>query len=97
MTYIKNIVEKQGEFLVFENRPIIVSGYNMQGGSVIFNKEKTKNILFDKAFLTVPFVDITLENAISSPPYRINVTKTGFTLKTSVNYTGIIEWKATAL
>ena len=78
----------------YKNKPLIISGHNIQGGDAVFNKEKTKNIVFSKPFTTKPYIDLTLEDTISSPAYHINVSKNGFTIKTGVNYTGTIEWKA---
>lgn len=73
------------------------AGNNIQGGSIDFHNEKQKNISFYKPFTKKPFVDLTLEDPLAAPPYRINVTMIGFTIKTSTKFTGTIEWKAIEL
>lgn len=67
----------------------------IQTGKVAFNNEKTKNVVFEKLFAIVPAVDLTLNQDTSSPPFRVDVIKNGFTIKFKTNYTGDVEWKAT--
>ena len=67
----------------------------IQTGTTEFNNERTKNILFKCPFTKIPAVTLTLDNEDNSPPYKINVLLTGFTIKTKSNYTGSITWQAT--
>lgn len=67
---------------------------NVDSGSIIFNSVNTKNILFTSTFSTIPDVNLTMDGLIISPPYKINVTKNGFTVKLQTKYTGTITWTA---
>lgn len=67
----------------------------IQSGNCYFGNEKTKNIVFDISFSKAPSVDLTLGDETLTPPYRISVTRNGFTIKFKINYTGEVEWKAT--
>jgi len=67
----------------------------IQQGIANFSAEKTKNVIFPKSFNIVPAVDLTLGDDTTAPPYKISVTKNGFTIKFKTNYTGDVEWKAT--
>lgn len=75
---------------IFENKtaPFI------QSGTISFLNEKTKNVVFQPSFSDIPSVDLTLGDETLTPPYRINVTKNGFTIKFKISYTGEVEWKA---
>ena len=67
----------------------------IQKGTAIFDNQKTMNIIFPFPFSIVPAVDLTLGDEHQTPPFRISVTKNGFTIKFKTNYTGDVEWKAT--
>jgi len=69
----------------------------IQKGNVSFISQKTMNIIFPSAFSIIPAVDLTLGDEHQTPPFRISVTKSGFTIKFKTNYTGDVEWKATDL
>ena len=69
-------------------------GENVQSGNVVFGNEKTKNVLFNVSFENKPSIDLTLEAISQAPPFKINITNIGFTIKFPIPYNGIVEWKA---
>ena len=73
---------------------IILTSTDVLVGTVIFDRDKVKNISFGKTFEKKPFVDIVLGDNSTAVPYKTNVTKTGFTIIFSINYSGSIDWRA---
>ena len=70
-------------------------GLKIQQGTENFVSEKTKNILFPTNYFSqAPKIDLTFGDNAQQPPYRVNVTPNGFTIKTVINYSGAIDWKA---
>ena len=76
---------------------LLEKGRNIIGGSVFFSNEKSKDILFGITFSTIPKIDITLNTEETNPPYKINVTTVGMTIKIKTNITGYVDWKATEI
>ena len=72
-------------------------GQNIISGNVSFDNQKTKNILFDVPLLSTPQITLTLDSSTQAPPYRINASKNGFTIKFPINYEGNIYWMAIQL
>lgn len=72
-------------------------GENVQGGSVIFNDVKTKNVIFNKPFIKVPSVKLEQNSLTNAPPCRYNVTMTGFTVTFATKVTLTLAWEATEL
>lgn len=70
-------------------------GANTDGGNVIFNASKTAIVFFSTPFPVVPRVQLTLgADGTNAPAWKVNLSKTGFTIKLSVNYTGVVTWDA---
>ena len=70
-------------------------GLNIQSGNAIFNNEKEKQIVFNVEFNQKPSVILAQDSMTNFSIFRVNISKYGFTIKSSINYTGEIEWVAT--
>src|SRR3990167_3682597 len=61
-------------------------GLKLQQGTAIFTASKTQNILFPTNYFSqIPKIELTFGDSAQAPPYRVNVTTNGFTIKTVIN------------
>jgi len=70
-------------------------GVNIVHGDVVFNASKTASVTFGMTFPTTPSISLTLDTEGSvAPPYKINASTTGFTIKFQTIFTGVVTWQA---
>ena len=74
---------------------VLLSGITSQCGEVEFVNVKIMNVTFIRAFTRKPSVVLTLGDISTNPPFRVTVTKTGFTIKFQNNFSGNVQWQAT--
>ena len=75
---------------VFVARNIV----NVDSGIAGFIQSRLIKIVLKSTFEKIPDITLTPDSVIASPPSRVNVTKTGFTIKLQTVYTGNINWTA---
>lgn len=71
-----------------------VENQRQETGTISFVNQKTKNILFNSPFTSLP--NILFSNNAASPlvNYKTNVTSNGFTMNFQSNYSGTIDFVA---
>lgn len=72
------------------------AGRNSQSGTAVFNKTKQVTVTFPHAFAFVPVCMLTLNDLSNDIPYKLTATTTELTIRLKTNFTGSIDWQATA-
>jgi len=67
---------------------------NFTPGTAIFSNQKQLKVTFNQPFDIAPTIQLTMNDASVSIPYKISVNKTDFTIKLQTPYTGSIDWTA---
>lgn len=73
---------------------ILLVGINSQSGTVVFDGAKSMRVDFGKHFKNTPAVNITLDDPSNSPAYKTYPGTTGFTIRFSQPFTGVVSWLA---
>lgn len=73
---------------------LLTVGINSQSGEVVFDNSKSVRVDFVRNFKNTPAISITLDDPSNSPPYRYYPGITGFTIRFSNKFTGIVQWQA---
>lgn len=65
---------------------------NVLSGTAVFNNVKSVNVSYGRTFDLLPIVNLSLNDTTSVPPYKMNVTNSGFTIMFQTKYTGSVDW-----